>query len=111
MELTHRTLKRADLVTINGHVDSNTAQDLEAALRGINDARRFRIVLDVANLEYISSAGLRVLVQTLKNCRRYNRGDLLLASVPEFIAGVLDLAGLAPMFKTFPDAVEAIGSF
>jgi anti-sigma B factor antagonist len=111
MELTHRTLKRADLVTVSGHVDSNAAQDLESTLRSINDARRFRIVLDMTGLEYISSAGLRVLVQTFKNCRRYNRGNLLLASVPEFIAGVLDLAGLAAIFTTFPDAVEAIGSF
>jgi anti-sigma B factor antagonist len=111
MEITHRTLKRVDLVTVNGRVDSSAAPDLAATLRSINDASRFRIVLDMTGLEYISSAGLGVLVTTLKNCRRYNRGNLLLASVPDRIAGVLELAGLAPLFETFPDAVTAVGSF
>ena len=111
MEITHRTLKRVDLVTVNGRVDSSAAPDLAATLSSINGANRFRIVLDMTGLEYISSAGLGVLVTTLKNCRRYNRGNLLLASVPDRIAGVLELAGLAPLFKTFPDAVAAVGSF
>ena len=111
MEITHKALKRVDLVTVNGRVDSSTAPDLEAAFRAINDAGRFRIVLDMSDLEYISSAGLRVLVTILKNCRRYNRGDLRLASVPERIASVLEMAGLDVLFKTYPDAVEAVGSF
>lgn len=111
MEITHKALKRVDLVTVSGRVDSSTAPDLEATLRAINDGGRFRIVLNLVGLEYVSSAGLRVLVTTLKNCRRYNRGDLRLASVPERIAGVLELAGLDVLFKTYPNAAEAVGSF
>lgn len=111
MEITHKTLKRVDLVVVGGRLDSNSAPDLEASFRAINDAGRFRIVLDTAKLEYCSSAGLRVLVTTLKNCRRYNRGDLRLASVPERIAGVLELAGLDVLFKAYSTAAEAVGSF
>lgn len=111
MEITHRTLKRVDLVAVSGRVDSNTAPDLEATFRSISDSGRFRIVMDMRGLEYTSSAGLRVLVSTLKNCRRYNRGDLRLASVPERIASVLELAGLDVLFKTYPDPAEAVGSF
>lgn len=111
MEIIHKTLKRVDLVTVNGRVDSSTAPDLEAAFRAINDAGRFRIALDMTDLDYISSAGLRVLVSVLKNCRRYNRGDLHLANMPKPITEVLELAGLDALFKTYPDAVEAVGSF
>ena len=82
MEIIHRPFKRADLVAVSGRVDSSNAADLEATFRSINDARRFRIVLDMGDLDYVSSAGLRVLVSTLKNCRRYNRGNLVLANVP-----------------------------
>ncbi|OQY23665.1 MAG: hypothetical protein B6I34_04420 [Anaerolineaceae bacterium 4572_32.1] len=78
MEVSHKELKRVDLLAVSGRVDSSTAPELEATLRGIIDSGRFRIVLDVADLEYTSSAGLRVLVSTLKNCKRYNRGDLRL---------------------------------
>ncbi len=111
MEITHKTLKRVDLVAVTGRVDSSTAPELEATLRAINNAGRFRIVLDMSNLEYTSSAGLRVLITFLKSCRRYNRGDLRLASVSERIAGLLEMAGLNVLFKTYSTTAEAVGSF
>ena len=111
MEITHKELKRVDLVTISGRMDSSTAPELEATLRAINDAGRYRIVLDLSNLEYTSSAGLRVLVSILKNCKRYNRGDLRLADVPERISNVLEMAGLDVLFKIYTTAAEAVGSF
>lgn len=111
MEITHREFRRVDLVAVSGRVDSNTAPDLEATLKSINDNGRYRIILDLANLEYISSAGLRVLVSLAKNCRRYNRGDLRLARVPERIQDVLELAGFDVLFKTYPDTAAAVGSF
>jgi len=111
MEIAHKELKRVDLVSVSGRVDSVTAPELEASLRAINDDGRFRLVLDLAGLEYISSAGLRALVTTLKNCRRYNRGDVRLASVPERISEVLEIAGLDALFKVYPDTAEAVGSF
>jgi anti-sigma B factor antagonist len=111
MEIAHKELKRVDLVSVSGRVDSRTAPELEASLRTINDAGRFRIVMDLTNLEYISSAGLRTLVTTLKTCRRYNRGDVRLASLPERISEVLEIAGLDALFKVYPDTAEAVGSF
>lgn len=111
MEITHKALKRVDLVAASGRIDGNTAPDLEAAFRAINDDGRFRIVLDMTDVEYVSSAGLRVLVTILKKCRRYNRGDLRLASLSERIAGVMELAGLDALFKIHPAAAEAVGSF
>lgn len=111
MEITHKALKRVDLVVVSGRVDSSTAPELEAAFRTINDEGRFRIVLDMTKLGYISSAGLRVLVTILKSCRRYNRGDLRLASVPEPVTKVLEIAGLDVLFKIYSNAAEAVGSF
>jgi len=111
MEITHKELKRVDLVSVKGRVDSSTAPELEAAFKTFNEVGHFRIVLDASELEYISSAGLRVLVSTLKNCKRYNRGDLRLANVSGRIAGVLEMAGLDVLFKIYPNAAEAVGSF
>jgi anti-sigma B factor antagonist len=67
--------------------------------------------LDLKDLEYMSSAGIKVLISTLKTCKRWNRGDLRLANVPPRISDVFDLAGLTPLFKVYPNAVEAVGSF
>jgi len=67
--------------------------------------------LDLKDLEYISSAGIKVLISTLKTCKRWNRGDLRLANMPLRISDVFDLAGLTPLFRVYSDAVEAVGSF
>ena len=111
MEITTKQLKRVDLVTVSGRVDSSTAPELDKVLRSIMDAERFRICMDLRDLEYLSSAGIKVLISTLKTCRRWNRGELRLANMPPYIAEVFDLAGLIPLFKIYPDVVEAVGSF
>jgi len=111
MEITTKQLKRADLVTVSGHIDSATAPELDRVLTSIVEAGRYHICLDLKDLEYISSAGIKVLISTLKTCKRWNRGDLRLANVPPRISDVFDLAGLTPLFKVYPNAVEAVGSF
>ena len=111
MEITAKQLKRVDVVTVSGRIDSSTAPDLDEVLRSIVDAGRFRICMDLGNLEYLSSAGIKVLISTLKTCKRWNRGDLRLANMSPRIADVFDLAGLTPLFKIYPDVVEAVGSF
>lgn len=111
MEITTKRLKRVDLVTVSGRIDSAAALELERGLKSIVDAGRYRICIDLKNLEYICSGGLRVLISILKTCKRWNRGDLRLADMPPRIADVFELAGLTPLFKIYPDAVEAVGSF
>jgi len=103
--------KRVDYVEVSGRIDSNNAGRLEETFNDITAAKRFRIVVDMQNLEYISSRGLRALIATLKETRRWNRGDLRLCNVPARIQEVLDLAGLTPLFKIFDNSVDAVGSF
>ncbi len=111
MEIRTRQLKRVDLVQISGRIDSNAALHLEEALEVITEGERFRIVVDMQNLEYISSRGLGVLITTLKKTRRWNRGDLRLCNIPPRIREVLDLAGFTPLFKIYDNTVDAVGNF
>ena len=64
----------------------------------------------MSGVEFLSSAGLRVLIDVQKTCKRWNRGELVLANVPQRIYETLDLAGFVPLFKFFDDVVEAVGS-
>ena len=111
MEVTAEQFKRCDLVKVTGRIDSATAPQLAKALEAIQEGGRFRIVFDMAEVEFISSAGLRVLISTQKTCKRWNRGELVLAGVPQKIYDVLDLAGFVPLFRFFDKDVEAVGSF
>ena len=111
MEITTKQLKRVDVVTVSGRIDSSTAPELDKVLTSIVDAGRYRICMDLKDLEYLSSAGIKVLISILRTCKRWNRGDLRLANMRPRIADVFDLAGLTPLFKVYPDVVEAVGSF
>lgn len=111
MEITHTQFKHCDVVKVTGRVDSSTAPLLSEALTKITESGRFRIVIDMVGLDFISSAGLRALISTQKTCKRYNRGEIVLAGVPGNIAATLDLAGFTPLFKIFSDATSAVGNF
>lgn len=111
MEVTTTEFKRCDLVKVVGRVDSQTAPQLAETFAAIIGAGRFRIVFDASDVSFMSSAGLRVLIDTQKTCKRWNRGEVVLASPSDQMRQTLDLAGFLPLFKIYPTAVEAVGSF
>ncbi|MFN8459706.1 MAG: STAS domain-containing protein [Anaerolineae bacterium] len=111
MEVTSKQLRRCDLVVARGRIDSATVKTLAQALAAIKEAGRYKIVLNMKDITYISSAGLSELIDTQNNCKRFNRGELVLAEVQQRIKEVFDLAGLTPMFKMFESEVEAVGNF
>ncbi|MBM3135104.1 MAG: STAS domain-containing protein [Chloroflexi bacterium] len=111
MQITHKQLSRVDLVAVNGRVDASTAPQLQDVLRSIFDERRFRVVLDLSEMSYMSSAGLKVLLAALKEAKRWNRGDLRLATLQPQVQDTLNLVGLLQLFRIYPNTVEAVGSF
>ncbi len=111
MEITTQEFKHCDLIKVKGRVDSATAPEFAKALENSTNNDRFNIAVDMSELEYMSSAGFRALLATQRNCKRYNRGELVLAAVPQRVKEALELAGFTELFKTFEDATSAVGSF
>ena len=111
MEITTKALKHCHLLAVNGRVDSATASEFGHKLDGMIADGVFKIVIDMAKLEYMSSAGFRALLAAQRQCKRYNRGEVMLASVPDRIREALELAGFTELFQVFPDPLEAVGSF
>ena len=111
MEISSTQFKHCDHVKIVGRVDSSTAPQMAEALNAIMDAGRYKIIIDFSGVEFISSAGLRVLVNAQKTCRRYNRGEVVLAKIPQNIYAALDLAGFTTLFQIFDEVVTAVGYF
>ena len=104
-------LKRCNVIKLNGRFDSNTGPQLEQAFWQCTDAGVYRIVVDMSGVEFFSSAAIRILIMAYKECRRWNRGDVRLAAIPERIAQVLDLAGILSFIETYPDTTLAVGSY
>jgi anti-sigma B factor antagonist len=110
MEITVQTLPRCSIVKPHGRVDSNTAPELEKTFKEVTDGGQFRIVFDASEIQFMSTAGLRTLVDTQKTCRRYNRGQLVIAAVSPDVHRSLELAGFFTIFKVYDDVLEAVGS-
>ena len=110
MEVTAQRFTNCDLVKATGRVDAYTAPQLREALAAITSADRFHIVFDMSKVEYISTAGLLVLVDTLKECKRFNRGKLVLASVSPLVHRSLEVAGFYTVFDVYETTLEAVGS-
>jgi anti-sigma B factor antagonist len=110
MEITTTPYKHCDLVKVSGRIDSATSQKFGQVLDDIIASGRFKVVIDMSQLEFISSAGLRELITTQKVCKRYNRGEVILAMVPEKIYYALDLAGFTKLFHITDDVLSAVGN-
>ncbi len=111
MEIKSTSMKHCVLVQVIGKLDSSSAPQLSEQLKKITEEGNYRIVLDMSKLEFVSSAGLWVLVNTQKVCKRFNRGELVFAEVPSKIYGALDLAGFIHYYKLFKTTAEAVGNF
>jgi anti-sigma B factor antagonist len=98
------------VVAITGSIDALTADTLVTALLHELEAGRIRLVANFTAVEYTSSAGLRVLLTTLKDARQRG-GDLRLADIRPNVRQVLELSGFTSILKCFPDTAAAIASF
>jgi len=111
IEISTTQQNNCDLVSVSGRIDSYSAPKFAETLKSITDAGRYHIVVDLANVNYVSSAGLRVLIDVQKACRFQKRGEACLANVPQRVYDTLELAGFVPLFKFFDNINSAIQSF
>lgn len=112
MEMTHRRLNRVDVLALRGRMMPVEAAALQAQIDQLIKQGRTSLVLDLAELEYISSGGIRVLMDARKRAQAAKpRGDLRLAGAGERIKAVLALTGLTTYFQSYDDLAEAVGSF
>jgi anti-sigma B factor antagonist len=94
------------LLTIKGRVDSASSPQLEQALEAAHDRGIYKIVLDLSELEYMSSSGFRALIAAQRASKSHHHGEVVLAGLPEQIRPALDMAGFAELFEIF-DRLQA----
>ncbi len=110
MEIEVKSLKKVDVVTLSGRIDSSNATDFDNALKDILTKKRHNVVLDLAKLDYMSSAGLRAMVSALKNARSAG-GNVVIAQPNERIVDTLKLVGFQTLFKQYDNVLEAVDAF
>jgi anti-sigma B factor antagonist len=109
------TVRRKDVdevsvVYLKGYLDAHTAPDFENALQELVDEDRVRIVVNLSELTYISSAGLGVFMGFIEDIRK-KEGDIKLAEPSEKVFRVFDLLGFPVLYEIFQQEVEAIEKY
>jgi len=98
------------VVSITDYLDATTSEEATAYLSAEIDGGHASLVLDLSRVTYLSSAGLRVILASVREARS-NGGDVRLAVAQGNVRRVIDLAGLEQIIKIFPTAKEAVASY
>ena len=107
MEITER--RTADVVTLSlsGKLDTTTAKTFEAKILALIESGDRRFVVDLAQLEYVSSAGLRVFILAAKRLNSAN-GKIVLCALKDPVKEVFDIAGFLSVFSIYGSHDEAL---
>jgi anti-anti-sigma factor len=91
-----------------GRLDSSNASELEAVLPE-RVASNEKVLLDFSRLEFISSAGLRIILMAAKKARQRN-GQFVLCGMDENIHSVFETSGFLRILRVYPDLDSAVAS-
>jgi anti-sigma B factor antagonist len=110
MDITAEQRTHVTVMSITGSVDGLTAPALAQSFRQQIAEGHVRLVADLSLVHYTSSAGLRALLEALKETRQRG-GDLRLAAVQPDVQRVLELSGFTGILKVFGEVEAAVASF
>ena len=111
LEMNHHIDNGVMVVAPAGDINSATARDFGAYLKdAIDNANQAYVILDMSNVRYMSSAGLREIVSGLKKAKKLD-GDLHIAGVQGRLQPVFEMVGLDSLSTFFPTARDAVASF
>jgi len=105
-----REVEKVSVVHLKGYLDAHTAPDFEKALQDLVDQERVQIVVNLAELNYISSAGLGVFMGFIEEIRK-KKGDIKIAEPSEKVYRVFDLLGFPVLYEIFPSESEAVEKY
>lgn len=103
MAITYQKLKNdAWLVSVSGRLDQTQTPDLEAELNALLAQGRSRIVIDLRDVNYINSGGLRCLVTAWRKANGKG-GNVVLSGLRSRVRDVFSMVGFDKVFDVYPD--------
>jgi anti-anti-sigma factor len=107
MEIETRKEKNATVVSVTGKMDAVSSPELEKELSQLMAEGEKDFVIDFAGLDYISSAGLRVILATAKRLKE-KEGKILLASLQDMVKEVFEISGFSAIIPIYESVESAL---
>lgn len=112
MEIKVESMRRCELVTLSGQIDSASAPEFEQRLLDLIEAGSKNLVLNFRGVSFISSPGLKALLAAqIRTRKKIPPGEVVISEISPKLKEILELVGLHHLFKFYDQDVEAVGSF
>ena len=108
MQISTRTSNDIHIVAITGSLDSTTSPEAQKSLDAVLAGAR-KVALDFSQLDYISSAGLRILLGAAKQLRAKG-GTLGMCGLNQSVRQVFDISGFSSILPVYQSESEALGA-
>jgi anti-sigma B factor antagonist len=109
MEIIEEMQNDIIIYRLNGQLDRNTSQKFEQKLFQAISVGSKNMVIDFKDLDYISSAGIRVILKATKDIKLKD-GRIMLCSMQDYVKEVFEVSGVAsllPIVATMDDALKS----
>jgi anti-sigma B factor antagonist len=110
MQITSQDHDGVTVFTLEGRIDSSGASEMDSALQQAIAGGKRNMVLDMSEVSYINSAGLRTLADVLTQ-NRAKDGDLLLVALNPKVERVFKIIGFDKFFDIFNSVDQALAEF
>jgi anti-anti-sigma factor len=107
MDISEERKADAVVLALSGKLDATTAKTFEDKILAVINSGAQRLVIDLSQLDYVSSSGLRVFLLAAKRLRTVD-GKIVLCSMKDHVRQVFDLAGFSSMLSIYASRDEAI---
>jgi len=108
MQISTRTSNDIHIVGISGSLDSTTSPEAQKSLDAVLAGAK-KVALDFSQLDYISSAGLRILLGAAKQLRAKG-GTLGMFGLNQSVREVFDISGFSSILPVYQSEAEALGA-
>jgi anti-sigma B factor antagonist len=110
MDIIEKRLNEIIIFKLNGNLNSNTSPELEDKIFEAIKNESKNMILDFEDLDYISSAGLRVIMKTAKNLKQ-SEGMIVLCSMQDYVKEVFEIAGFDAYLSIASTMDDALNQF
>ena len=111
-EFTIKVRNQADvhILDLKGYLDAHTTPVLEEAFQKLIGEKKYRILVNCRELNYISSAGLGVFMAFIEDVRA-EQGDIKMSNMSAKVFNIFDLLGFPVLYDIVKDEQEALTKF
>jgi anti-anti-sigma factor len=107
---TRGSQNQISLIKVGGFIDTTTSSEVERALHNLLKQNRYNIIIDLGNVDYISSAGWGIFISEIKSIREQN-GDLKLVRMIPDVYEIFELLEFHHILDVYDSTDEAIKKF